>query len=298
MRLMRFLLVVIVMTTLASCGSTDRWLNAGYSAPPLAMSGDQFGDLAVRIKAKVDGATDCFADSLTSRAGCAGIRNRVMSVLMAESVGLCTEHLNSIYGREASFNIATGSLAALASGFAAVSTGGQASSLSALSAFASAERALVNETIYKSMLTTAIGTKISQIREEKGKALLLRKRDAFDSYGMEDAIFEVLAFHESCSFRVGLQVALAEGTQTTPAVKRAQLEARAIQLRNQIETYTRDQSGPRADRTMNADGKPNTADPILRGWLEEYTVVSRAIVTSLSDSGTAPTPAPAASTPR
>jgi len=221
-----------------------------------------------------------------------------MSVLMAESVGLCTEHLNSIYGREASFNIATGSLAALASGFAAVSTGGQASSLSALSAFASAERALVNETIYKSMLTTAIGTKISQIREEKGKALLLRKRDAFDSYGMEDAIFEVLAFHESCSFRVGLQVALAEGTQTTPAVKRAQLEARAIQLRNQIETYTRDQSGPRADRTMNADGKPNTTDPILSGWLEEYTVVSRAIVTSLADSGTAPTPAPAASTPR
>lgn len=279
--------MLLVCGWLAGCGAIDRRVNEGYAAAPLDLSTDHSATLRTMIKAQVQGVDACFANSTTLEAtACASKRNQVISMLMTESVYLCTEHLNSIYGREAAFNIATGSIAALSSGFAAVATAGRASTLSALSAFATAERSLVNETVYKSMLTTAIGTKISQLREQKGGALLKRKAETIESYGLEEAIQEALMFHDSCSFRVGLQVALAEGTQTTSESKRGQLEAKALQLMNQINAYATMKQFQPTSYALDANGTTKSiTDPFLKSFVDQYLAVSRAIQDLLPESG-------------
>lgn len=207
---------------------------------------------------------ECFKTPTSSQAECASQRNQAISFLMAESNNLCVEHIKSIYGNEAAFNIATGSISALSAGWASISSGGQVKTLSALSAFASAERSLVNETIYKSMLTTAIGTKIEESRATKGKALLLRKKESYKDYRIEDALYDIIDYHESCSFYYGLQKALKEGTQATPEARRHQLEIQRQNLEQQMLAY-------RAKISPTSKGIPTTSDDlVLDSMIKRY----------------------------
>jgi hypothetical protein len=137
------------------------------------------------------------------------------------------------------------------------------------------------------MLTTAIGTKITEMREQKGKILLKRKSESILTYGLEEAVQEVLAFHDSCSFRMGLQVALAEGTQTTTDVKRAQLEAKAILLMNQIRTYAETKKPPIA-YSLEPNGDNKITDPFLRSLVDQYRAVSNGIQALLPESSAQP----------
>ncbi|ROH84452.1 hypothetical protein ED236_11015 [Pseudomethylobacillus aquaticus] len=157
-------------------------------------------------------------------------KTEAVNKAMMQSIHLCTEHVSSIYGNEAAFNISTGTLAALTSGWAAISTGGQASTLSAISAFTSSGKSLVNETVYKNMITTAIATKISEVRATKGSALRQTLTTGQSSLSQLD--YDLLDFHQSCSFMTGLELALKEGTETSPVSKLMQLEQRKLQLQN------------------------------------------------------------------
>lgn len=280
---LRHIIFCLAALSLTACGTLD-FLHTGYSASPLDLQTDRSENLKKNLETRVTGINDCFAAS-TAAADCKAKRNQAIAVLMADSVRLCAEHMNSIYGREAAFNIATGSLAALASGLAAISPEARASTLSAISAFATSERALVNESIYKTMLTTAIGTKISQLREQKGAALFRRKAETLDSFGVDEAISEVLAFHETCSFRVGLQTALAEGTQTTTETKRQQLEGRAAQLMNQIAAYAKLKGIEKNPYTIDKDGKSASDDAVLQSLVNQYLAVSHAIQDLLPEIG-------------
>ena len=270
--------------------SSCSWLNNGYSVLPLN-SITNANALYGSIKTSMPESKGCFAvrdpkDSKLSPEECASQRNYLISVLMAESVNLCSTHLNSIYGNEAAWNIATGSIAGLAAVLATVSTGNAVPYFAGLSAFATTERALVNETVYKSMLTTAIGTKIREMREQKGKYLLARKKEPFSSYGMEEAIQDVLDFHEVCSFRRGLEVALAEGTNATTEQKRQQLEARAASLKLQIQLYIKEHENlTSSDIELDDKGAVKTKDPILKDLVEQFMAISHALI-ALNDAGT------------
>lgn len=270
---LRRLVACLLVTQLAAgCAWVERrGTYDGYAAEPLA--GTKLDNLR---KALTEPSTaplvspKCF-DPTPSIQNCAIQRNQAISFLMAESSNLCVQHIKSIYGNEAAFNIATGSIAVLASGWATLSSGGPAKALSALSTFASAERSLVNETIYKSMLTTAIGTKIEEARATKGKALLLRKKDSYDDYRIEDALYDVIDYHESCSFYYGLQKALKEGTQATPEAKRLQLEAQRQNLEQQLLAYS-EKLDPKSKGIPAA-----SEDPLLGSMLRRYRALDREI---------------------
>lgn len=250
-----------------------------FAAKPL--KGTQLDNLrkALTIKSKEPNSPEalisleCFKAQPTGSVDCASQRNQAISFLMAESNNLCVEHIKTIYGNEAAFNIATGSLAVLTSGWASISSGGQAKTLSALSTFASAERSLVNETIYKSMLTTAIGTKIEEARATKGKALLMHKKEPYNNYRIEDALYDVIDYHESCSFYSGLQKALKEGTQVTPSAKLAQLEIQHQALEQKILDYS-------AKTNPGQKGVPATSkDPVLNSMINRYRALDQEIET-------------------
>lgn len=259
----------------------------GYSAAPIDVSQKDttYDRLDNAIKVRTPGIDSCFAEKY--RTGgvdadlCYGLRNQVISYLMAESISLCTRHVSEIYGNEAGFNIATGSIAAFTSGVASVSVGTGAKTLSAISSFASAERSLVNESVYRNLLTTAIATKIEQSRATLGKALLGRKSQPYGDYRIEDAIYDVIDYHHACSFYKGMELALSEGTNTNPASKLASLETKAQALAQQIDTRAVALKMDDASRKalLDAKGAAATGDPILKALVDQFQAVQHEIQT-------------------
>lgn len=193
---------------------------------------------------------------------CALEKDPAIMMVLEQSNQQCTNHLRTIYGNDAAFNISTGSMAMFTSGWSAISSGGQAKLLAALSTFANGERALVNETVYKNILTTSIGIKISEMRETKGNAI--RSKIGKNDYTEAQATYDLLDYHDSCSFYVGLQQALKEGTNNTPELKRSQLEAKRQTLINQIVSYANLHN---INDLKKSD--ENNKDPIYKSLVDE-----------------------------
>jgi len=252
--LVYLLIGTILLSGLTGCAFNSTKVYDGYAIKP--MSGDKaqqmkllFADSGKPLIEK-----KCFGIVASNEtATCTEQRNMAVSFLMIESNALCTEHLKSIYGNEAALNISTGTLAAFSSGLAAISTGGQAAALSALSAFSNAERSLVNETVYRNLLTTAIATKIGEMRTTRATALMNHQHLPISEYPAGTAILEMQDYHESCSFMKGLETALKEGTQTTPESKRIQLEIKLEMLKSQILAYTNSRVAAKNTRGIKAE---------------------------------------------
>lgn len=284
-RTLVWMAMVLSCGFLSGCSSILQNLSQGYAAAPLELglrdgkereSTKLLNSIRTNLKADV-----CFSDQYdpAKAQDCQGIRNIAVATLMIESNYLCVEHLKSIYGNEAVANITAGSVATFSSAMAAVTGGVQAAAnLSALSTFSNAERALFNETIYKSLLTTAIGTKIRQMREEKGKALVNSASENYGKYRIEQALVDVLGFHESCSFFRGLEVALAEGTQVTPETKRTQLEAKIQAQVNLINGYIRTHSNSDPNTFWRKVDAAAIKDPSLRAYVEQLALLQRELV--------------------
>lgn len=174
----------------------------------------------------------CFAINIkdaTSQSDCAASRNQAIAALIISSEGLCVEHRKTIYGNEAAWNISLGTLTGLFAGGAAVTASElNKSVLAALALFTNSERSLVNETVYKQALITAVDKKIMEMRETQARDIKSRTRQDINQYTMNDALQDVISFHSSCSFINGLQKALEEGTQNGAALKIVRLKA-AIQ---------------------------------------------------------------------
>lgn len=60
--------------------------------------------------------------------------------------------------------------------------------LSALALFTNAKRSLINETVYKLVMVSAVDKKISQVREATAKELYAAVAKAIDQYGANAAI--------------------------------------------------------------------------------------------------------------
>lgn len=150
-------------------------------------------------------------------AECHKKRNVIVSDLIAISDEMCQEHLQTIFGNDALFNVTTGTLTNVFSGAAALSGGlasGTRSLLSGLALFSNAERSLVNETVYKTMLATAITKKIGETRKKQREAIIQSLKENPDPIHL--ALLDVIDYHQTCSFMFGLQKALDEGTQDRP----------------------------------------------------------------------------------
>lgn len=275
---------------------------SGYAADPIDMTRDsKAGPLLDTLATRVKDIEKCYAAQYRPASGnadfCAGQRNQAIALLMTESTYLCTQHLAQIYGKEAAVNIAAGSIASLSSAVAAISPVSRARAFSALSSFSSAERALINETIYKNMLTTAIATKIEEMRSAGGKALLARKAARYDDYRIEDALSDVLDYHGTCAFHRGLEQALREGTNVNPYSKRLSAEVKATELQNRIDARATILGLDNSAKQRLLDPKTGVGDPIMKSLVEQYQANAQELASAAQAAAGVPKAAAAAGIP-
>ena len=254
---------------------------SGCSFLPASLKSKAYGDISIapltNTVSYYERSCPIKEEKQYGNINCGFPKNEAIMKVFEESNEKCKTHLQTIYGNDAAFNISTGTMAIFTSGWAAISSGGQAKLLAALSTFASGERSLVNETVYKNMLTTSIGIKISEMRETRGNAI--RSKIDKNDYSEAQAEFDLIDYHNSCSFYVGLQQALKEGTNTNPELKRSQLEAKRQALINQIMTYAK----------LNGINDPtkieeNNKDPIYKSLIDDLASMNAEISSMRSPS--------------
>jgi len=270
-----FLLVTLGLL-LSGCQTYDRHAHAGYSAQPLdAAAIDASKDIFLAIRdLKLDDAHalvpgDCFDPTRATDALCLSARAQTVAVLSMATETLCLEHRRSIYGREATANIALGTLTNLFAGSAAIATAGNAQAvLGALALFSNSERSLMNETVYKTMIVTAVDDKIVEIMKTQAAQIRSNLDLPIGKYGMAQAVMDVVHLHASCSFMEGLRLALSEGTRGSTASKvltlRQTLEAVRIDVARQC-APGRAGTGGAAPAPVDATAAGPVPDPAAAG---------------------------------
>lgn len=241
----RFFGAVAVLATVCGCSSLDRTLYQGYSAAPLEKEAvDKYRELATALNSAPKGGTalvpsECFGAPADADGSCRAARDQAVAALVIGSDQLCLDHRRSIYGRDAAWNVATGTLTNLFAGMAAVVTSeSRKSILSALALFSNSERSLVNEAVYKQMIVTSVDKKIVEIRDAKQSAIYAELKKPIAQYPLHTALRDVVDYHVSCSFMTGLQRALDEGTQGTNAQKVLRLRANFAAVASQVPKAT------------------------------------------------------------
>lgn len=227
----RVALAMIALFFLNGCA--DNLFYRGYSARPLVNSIATGGSYMNLVKELQKGdannpalvSVSCFGAELgNSKDNCRTQRNLAISALVVGSAELCLDHRRSMYGNEAMWNIAFGTMTNFFAGAASVVTKEKFRPiLAALALFSNSERSLVNETVYKQMLVTAVDKKILEMRENRMTLIYVSLKADIDAYPLQEALRDVVALHSTCSFIDGLQKALDEGTQDTTAKKIARL---------------------------------------------------------------------------
>lgn len=234
--------VIFLLAGIAGLGmvggcSTAYW-SKGYGVEELTFSLDDDSNKlqnALTRKTNAAGITTGLVDADCMKApvdagregACQQQRNAAIASLVKTSEDMCQLHLKSIYGNDAYYNIMTGTVATLFSGAAAIAGSASAkAALASISTFSNAERSLINETVYKNMLVTATSRKIRETRDTKAAALMspatFGKTTA--QYPLALAVNDIVRYHYSCSFMLGLEKALAEGTDSGVEAKKARLE--------------------------------------------------------------------------
>jgi hypothetical protein len=168
---------------------------------------------------------------------CVALRNTMVSIVILQSEEACVTHRRSIYGKEASFNIAAGTFTNLFSGWAAVAPSAHGKAiLAALALFSNSERSLVNDIVYKSMIVPAVDRKILALREENAQIVESHFKDTIKDYPITMGMRDAVNFHYSCSFMSGLEKLIEEGTNESARQKVVRLNrsADAIYARMQV----------------------------------------------------------------
>lgn len=220
---------------------------SGYSIIPLKYDANSAGAILIRAIVKEPSSDLGLVDSVCldvpvaedKTAACQRQRNVALMTLLTESDNMCQEHLKTIFGNEASFNILTGTVTNVASGAATI-TGGVAakSALASVAFLSNAERSLVNETVYKNILVTAVTKKIGEARTNSKATISAKFSSDIGTYSVLSSVNDIIGYHETCAFMYGLQKALDEGTQPNPESKKIKLEQDKLQLEIALQTRT------------------------------------------------------------
>lgn len=262
--LCKYVLVILTSSLLCSCWSwIDKRIYRDYSIRPLEYH-EQYKELlqgVTKSNGNPDGflSKECWDGSELDGHGkksCKYQRNLLIGDLIAISDGMCENHMKTILGNEATTNIITGTFTNAFSGAATITTGAIAKSiLAGLAFFSNSERSLINETVYKSVLVPAIIKKINEIRLNERNTLIKKYEDNknadYEDYPVSFAIADIIKYHQTCSFMVGLQKALEEGTQPAPGQDRASLEQKLKALVLERDTRIRDLKNQNLDITSD-----------------------------------------------
>lgn len=250
------LVAIIMLFVMGGCANFKEKAYKDYAINDLTLGEDSsYRNLVKQLQATpamLDAKCFSIPVSTTDQPSCGAQRNAAISALAMNSEKLCVDHRKTIYGNEATWNIASGTFANLFSGVASV-TGSEAtkSALSALALFSNSERSLVSETIYKTALIQAVDTKIVQRRNELALGLYNKFSEPIDKYSAEAALRDLVEFHYSCSFMEGLRLALEEGIQERAKQKIIRLRETLRLIESEINSI------PIADRTSKTAEKYN-----------------------------------------
>lgn len=215
---------------------------------------------------------ECFASNLSGvdAAKCTAERNQAVAALIIGSEEICLAHRKTIYGNEASWNIGLGTFTNLFAGAASVATHEAAKSiLAALALFSNSERSLVNETVYKQMLITAVDRKIVEGRDTRMQTIYTALKQDINTYTMHEALRDVIVFHTTCSFMTGLQKALEEGSQASSAQRILRLKASLLSATNELATVSKD--GSKDSKAEYAAGLATRINAINAALVSEET---------------------------
>ncbi|MDX8391090.1 MAG: hypothetical protein R8K53_00730 [Mariprofundaceae bacterium] len=155
--------------------------------------------------------------------------------------------------------IGAGSITNLTSGLATVlAAPATKSALSAVAFFSSAEQSLINETVYKSLLTPAVVKKIREGRETKASAFVSHFNDPIKDYSVQQALWDVTRYHQTCSFMYGLRKALEEGEKLAVINQISRLEKRIEQLTAKKDARELERTGKKDENDKVLDPKQDT----------------------------------------
>lgn len=228
-RVVSIALLGTVAATLPSCGGLQSKLYSGYSAKKLDDSNvTSLSKIKNQLIKAPEGENATTSDAVkacyysgSNTEECRNRRNQSVVGLITVADELCLEHFRSIYGNEASYNLLFGSLTNLFAGAATVAGGeGTKTLLAGLAAFSSAERSLINETVYKTMVAQAVTIKIREAKTEQRKEILKKIKTDISHYTMDESLLDAIEYHQTCSFMFGLEKALEEGTKNNSDTKR------------------------------------------------------------------------------
>lgn len=234
------------------CSSIDKSVSKGYGA--MEMSALPLGNLqevlnnASKKMYQLEGSTpdhegykkfvSCVNGTNAETTECQQIRNTLSTTLVMASDQACNEHLKSMYGRDAGWNLGLGSLAALLSTSAAVASPAAAQNYAAASAFFIGERALTNEVVYKNQLIPVIHEKIQQQRSKLYDNLNAKFAKPIKEHPFGAALIDVSNYHYTCSFMLGLQLALKEGSTSSTELELASLRNRLLSAQADLTTVS------------------------------------------------------------
>ena len=213
-----FAIFIVLVFNLTACTSIKDYAYQDYSVK--SMSIDKEAEIeklftAISSLKNEDGLKFSF-DTCAALTNCQFERNRIFARLVASSDAMCIAHLKTLHGNEASSNFILGSLTTI---FTTLSAGAgrmvAKTNLAAIGAISSAERSLINDTVYKGALVPAIHQKILEVRHAKRDGFNGIYNADYVSYPMERAVADAIDYHYTCSFMLGLQLALREGTTNT-----------------------------------------------------------------------------------
>jgi hypothetical protein len=132
-------------------------------------------------------------------------RNRLQAYLMAASDNACTIHSSSMLNMSTNVNLLTG-LSALALGASAplIKPVTTKNIFAAGAALATGSRSTFNDEVYKQMLVTSILKAVRDSRESQAIVIRGKRDKTTKEYSVDEAIGDVLEYHDRCSFYRGL----------------------------------------------------------------------------------------------
>lgn len=295
-----FLFVFLIVPLLSACPSfVQNTAYKDYRATPLVAKGEPIDDQYDSLVSALVNAhylnPQCFDSSGTGAApdtsavvsppaeqkvaamSCRVQRNFIVTDLMSKSRTACEAHKATIFGNEASWNVALGSLTNVFTGTAAVVGGPLGKSIfSALGLFTNAERSLINEEVYQKLLAPAIALKIDDLRNAKAtdiRGKLAGTQSTMSNYPMQQALLDVMEYHDDCSFMLGLEMALKEGTGSSINSKYAVLKRTEQDLGSEIDG--RKQTLKTANPKLSSADLNTlyTSDSLLSGWKDRLAAV-------------------------
>ena len=135
-------------------------------------------------------------------------RNLLQSRMLSLSDRVTEEHLSSIFATEDASNVGLGiATVALSSIGTAVASASAKTGLSAAASISEGSRSIINEEVFSNAFAPAISKAIRATRKAESLRLEIKRRDkSIEEYTVEDAIHDVVIYHQMGSFYHGLEL--------------------------------------------------------------------------------------------